>query len=53
MSSKLMPKSAGGDFLGKGFRFTFGMPQVVAAVVADGQIVLVAVATFAQRLNVL
>ena len=29
------------------------MPQVVAVVVADGQVFLVAVAAFAQRLNVL
>ena len=29
------------------------MPQVVAAVVADGQVFLMAVATFTERLNVL
>ena len=29
------------------------MPQVVAAVMADGQVFLMAVAAFAQRLNVL
>jgi hypothetical protein len=31
----------------------FGVPQVVTAVVADGEVFLVAVATFAERLNVL
>jgi hypothetical protein len=31
----------------------FGVPQVVAAVMADGQVFLVAVATFAQGLDVL
>ena len=29
------------------------MPQVVAAIMADGEVFLVAIATFAQRLNVL
>jgi len=31
----------------------FGVPQVVAAVVADGEVFLVAVATFTERLNML
>ena len=33
--------------------FRFRVAQVVAAVVADGEVFLVAVATFAERLNVL
>jgi hypothetical protein len=42
-----------GVFVDAASGFGFGVPQIVAAVVADGQIFLVAVATFAQGLDVL
>jgi hypothetical protein len=42
-----------GVFVDAASGFGFGVPQVVATVVADGQIFLVAAATFAQRLDVL
>ena len=42
-----------GAFVDAASGFGFSVSQVVAAVVADGQIFLVAVTTFAQGLNVL
>jgi hypothetical protein len=42
-----------GAFVDTASSFGFGVPQVIAAVMADGQVVLVTIATFAERLNVL
>jgi hypothetical protein len=42
-----------GAFVDAPSGFGLDMPQVVATVVADGEVLLVAVATFAERLNVL
>jgi hypothetical protein len=42
-----------GAFVDASSGFGFGVPQVIATVMADGQVVLVAIATFAERLNVL
>jgi hypothetical protein len=52
LSAPLKPQQHAENFC-RGLSLGFDVPQVVAAIMADGQIFLVAVAAFAERLNVL